>query len=107
MAADQATVIPAPARVALDLVSRMEVLAEESEWNRVEGLAQKLQTVVLDIPESERRAVVVAVSDRLERLRTVALVSRGEVTGKLSGIRRGQAATLAYGQPRSSGTMPA
>ena len=107
MAADQATVSPAPARAALDLVSRMEVLADECDWSRVEGLAQKLHRVILDIPESERRAVVVVVSDRLERLRTVALVSRGEVTGKLSGIRRGQAATLAYGQPRSPGAMSA
>ncbi len=107
MAADQATVRPDPAKVALELVGRMEALADEGEWSRVEGLAQKLRSVVLDIPEIERRAVVVVASDRLERLRTVALVSRGDVTGKLSGIRRGQAATLAYGQPRSSGAVPA
>lgn len=107
MAANQATSDLAPAAVALNIMSRMESLVTESEWSRVEGLAQRLKNAILDIPESERRAVVVEISDRLERIKTMALVSRGEVTGKLSGIRRGQAATRAYGQPAGPGAMSA
>ena len=99
MAANQATIDARPADVAMDLVARMEALAESSEWSRVEQLAVRLRNTVLEIPESERQAAIVSIGHCLERLQIKVLVSRGEVTEKLSDIRRGRVATRAYGQP--------
>ncbi len=90
-----------PTDMAMDMVSRMESLSANGEWNRVERLALRLKSAILEIPESEREAVVIAVSRRFERVQTVALVSRSELTDKLSEIRRGRVATRAYGEPKT------
>lgn len=99
MAANQASVNARPADLAMDIVARMEALADSGEWSRIEQLAARLRSVLLEVPENERQATIVSISDCLERLQVKVLVSRGEVAEKLSDIRRGQAATRAYGQP--------
>lgn len=99
MGANQANIESSPADIAMDLMARMESLAESGDWNRVERLAVRLRNTVLEVPESERQACVVSISHCLERLQVKVLVARGEVTEKLSDIRRGQLATRAYGQP--------
>ena len=99
MAANSARIEASPADVAMDMMARMESLAESGDWNRVEQLAVRLRNIVLEIPESDREASIVSISHCLERLQVKVLVSRGEVTEKLSDIRRGRVATRAYGQP--------
>ena len=99
MAANQARIESDPADVAIDMMARMESLAESGDWNRVEQLAVRLRNVVLEIPESDREAAIVSISHCLERLQVKVLVARGDVTEKLTDIRRGQVATRAYGQP--------
>jgi len=99
MVASQATIEACPGDIALDIMGRMDALAANDEWSRIEQLAARLRSVILEVPESERHAVVVAVGHCLERVQTKALVSRGEVTDKLAEIRRGQVATRAYRQP--------
>lgn len=99
MAANHATVDARPADVAMDLVARMESLAESSEWSRIEQLAVRLRNTVLEIPKSERQEAIASIGHCLERLQIKVLVSRGEVAEKLSDIRRGQVATRAYGKP--------
>ncbi len=84
---------------ALELVARMEVLAANGDWRGTENLAQHIKSLVLDIPETERKGVLRAFARGLERVQTLALSSRNEVTEKLSEIRRGRVATRAYGQP--------
>lgn len=99
MAANSARIEASPADVAMDMMARMESLAESGDWNRVEQLAVRLRNIVLEIPESDREASIVSISHCLERLQVKVLVSRGEVTEKLSDIHRGRVATRAYGQP--------
>ena len=99
MAANQASVNASPADHAMDIVARMEALADSGEWSRIEQLAARLCSVLLDIPDKERQAAIVRISPCFERLQIKVLVSRGEVAEKLSDIRRGQVATRAYGQP--------
>jgi hypothetical protein len=99
MAANQATISARPADVAMDTIARMEALAASGEWSRIEQLAVRLRNAILEIPEDERQATIVSVGHCLERLQIKVLVSRGEVTEKLSDIRRGRVATRAYGQP--------
>ena len=102
MAANQAMIDASPAEIAVDMMARMEALAASSEWSRVEQLAVRLKSAVLDVPENERQSVAVAIAHSLERVQTIALVSHGEVKEKLSEIHRGRAATRAYGQPKGT-----
>lgn len=84
---------------ALDIVGSMASLASRGEWRSVEQLAVRLRHAILDVPEKERRSVLLAVNRHLEELQTVVLTSRAELQGKLSAIHRGRIATRAYGQP--------
>ena len=100
MVANQATLESTPEDVVLEMLERMEALAANGEWDRTERLAVRIKCAVLDVPEQIRHSSVAAVSQSLERIQTMALSSRSEVTDKLSGIRRGRVATRAYGQPQ-------
>ncbi len=104
MVANQATVETSPSDLAMDTVSRMEELAVNGEWYRVEKLAVRLKSVILEIPDNERQSLLAAVNRRFERVQTIALVSRNELKDKLSEIRRGRIATRAYGQPKPQGS---
>lgn len=99
MVANQARLPDSPADVAMDIVARMEALAVDGDWGRIEQLAVRLRSTILEIPQQERQAAIVSVGQCLERLQIKVLVSRGEVAEKLSDIRRGQVARRAYGQP--------
>lgn len=99
MAASQATIESRPADLAMETVARMEALAASGDWSRVEQLAVRLRHIVMEVPEHERQAVIVSIGHCLDRLQTKVQVSRGEISEKLTDIRRGQVATRAYGQP--------
>ncbi len=104
MVANQATVEASPSDLAMDTVSRMEELAVNGEWYRVEKLAVRLKSAILEIPDNERQPLLAAVNRRFERVQTIALVSRNELKDKLSEVRRGRIATRAYGQPKPQGS---
>ncbi len=97
MVANRAEAEVSPGNMAREMASNMEQLAAEGQWNGVERIAARLRSVVLEVPVSERREVMEFVNYALERVRTQALSSRGEVAGKLSEIRRGRDAARAYG----------
>lgn len=97
MVANRATAEVSAGRMAREMAKNMEELAANGQWSGVEQIVVRLRSVVLEIPEAERREVMELVNLSLERVRTQALTSRGEVTGKLSEIRRGRDAARAYG----------
>jgi len=99
MLANQVTIELRPADLAIETVARMEALATRGDWSDVEQLTVRLRHTVLEVPESERQAVIVTIGHCLDRLQTKVLESRGEVSEKLTDIRRGRAANIAYGQP--------
>lgn len=82
--------------IALQMASRMEVLAANGDWVNVGQQLVRLQQALLDIPESERREALLETARSLERVQTLALAKRRDVTDKLSEIRRGKVATRAY-----------
>ncbi len=102
MVANQVDIERTPASMVLDAASLMESVAARGEWQHTEKLAKQLKRAVLDIPASDRRVLIAAVRQSLERVQTMALGSRVEVTDKLTEIRRGRMATRAYGQPDSA-----
>ena len=97
MVANRATAEVSPGLMAREMAKHMEELAAKGQWGGVEHIVVRLRSVVLEVPEGERREVMQFVNYCLERVRTQALSSRGEVTGKLSEIRRGRDAARAYG----------
>ena len=98
MVAHQTSVESRPADTVIETVARMEASVASGDWARVEQLAVRLRHIVIEVPESERQAVIVSVGRCLDRLQTKVLQSRGEVGDKLSDIRRGRVANRAYGQ---------
>ena len=99
MLANQAAMEAGPAELALDIVARMETLAESGEWGRIERLAARLRGAILETPVEQRQAVLVAARRCVERIQSKALGSRNDTREKLSEIRRGRVAARAYGQP--------
>jgi len=97
MVASRTTSEVSPASMAREMAKNLEQLAANDQWNGAEQVVARLSSVILEIPEDERREVLEYVSYCLERVRTQALSSRGEVTSKLSEIRRGRDAARAYG----------
>lgn len=96
MAAKQQAIELSPADEALRIALKMAELAEAGEWSDVEQLALKVQRAVVKVPEAHRRQVILDIQRTTERVAAGAADAREEVTGKLTDLRRGQAATEAY-----------
>ena len=74
----------------------MEELAAAGDWDEVEDLAVRLRSALLEVPEAERRSVLLAVQRSTEKVTAGARSARETVTGKISELRLGQVAKKAY-----------
>lgn len=101
MVANEVNIDTGPDAIVFEMLERMVALAANAEWARTERLAARLKSEVLKVPESARASLLMSVSQSLEQVQTMALVSRSDVAEKLGEIRRGRDATRAYGQPQS------
>jgi len=95
--ASQASIEQSPESVVLQLSASMESLAAEEDWQGVESIAEELRRAALQVPETERREMLLAVRRSIENVQALAVEARRCVSEKLSGIRRGKNATRAYG----------
>lgn len=96
MVASQAAVAESASTIALEMAGHIETLAAAGEWEDVEEIVVRIKHTVAKVPESERRAVIVAVQQSLEKVATAARSARQDVTIKVTELRRGQAAKKAY-----------
>lgn len=96
MVASQAIMTNSTATEALDIAKRMEAHAEAGDWDQIEVLAERLRTAVTDVPEAERRAVLIAVQRSIDNIAAGASRARQTVSGKIAELRRGQVAKKAY-----------
>jgi len=96
MAASQKAMRESPQAVALEMSEHMETLAADGDWAEVENLAIRLRGAVMKVPEADRRTILLAVQQSAERVAAHAKEVREDVTGRITAIRRGQAATKAY-----------
>ena len=96
MAANTALETQSPQTIVKEMAEHMESMAAAGEWTEVENLAIRLRSAVMSVPEGERRALLLEVKNRCEKVAQSAESARQEVTGKMSAIRRGQVATKAY-----------
>jgi len=96
MAANQAAVAQSAASIALEMSEHIETLAAAGDWDEVEDIVVRLRSAVMNVPESERYAVIHAVQSSLEKVADRAKSARQDVTVKVTELRRGQAAKKAY-----------
>lgn len=84
------------AAAALQISERMQELAGEGEWDEIETLAIELRRAVIAVAESDRRPLLLALQRNTTALAADAKAAREDLGGKISELRRGQAAKKAY-----------
>ena len=99
VATEPMTYSPPPgsqAAAALQISERMQELAGEGEWDEIEALAIELRRAVMAVGETDRRPLLLALQRSTTALAADAKAARENVGGKISELRRGQAAKKAY-----------
>lgn len=96
MAANPAALREQPGVEALEMVEQMRALADAGDWTEVESLAVRLKSAVMQVPESLRRDVLIAVQRATREVADKAEDARSDVTDRLSALRLGQKAAKAY-----------
>ena len=96
MVASQAAMQERPEAVVLEMAASMVQHADAGEWERVEELAVRIRSAILEVPEDQRRNVVLDVQRRLQHVNEMAEKYRGDIADRLSVIRRGRHAARAY-----------
>ncbi len=96
MVASHAEMTDSAVSIALAMCERMEALAGAGDWDEVEDIALRLRHAVMEVPEAERRPVVLAAQRSTAKVAAGAQTARQTVTGKISELRRGQVAKKAY-----------
>ena len=96
MAAKHALAPQSPESVVREMAEHMKKMAAAGDWAEVENIAIRLRSAVMDVPEGERRGLLMAVKSCCEKVAQEAEVARQDVSGRMSAIRRGKVATKAY-----------
>jgi len=82
--------------IVLAMCERMEALAAAGAWDEVEDIALRLRHAVMEIPEADRRSVLLTAQRSTAKVAAGAKIARQTVTAKISELRRGQVAKKAY-----------
>ena len=96
MVASQAAMQERPGAVVLEMAASMAQHADAGEWERVEELAVRIRSAIMEVPEDQRRNVVLDVQRHLQHVNEMAEKYRGDIADRLSVIRRGRHAARAY-----------
>lgn len=96
MVASQKVMSDTAVTSAMEVVSQMEALAATGEWEQIADVAERLRAAVLDVPETERRSVLIAAQQCTDKVLAEAQHAHESVSGKISELRRGQVAKKAY-----------
>jgi hypothetical protein len=85
-----------PVQVAAEIVAAMEADAAGGDWDSVGRLAVRLQAAILHVPERERRRLLLAARQSVQKVQQRAREARDDLAGKLTALRRGRDMTAAY-----------
>ena len=96
MVASQAALADNAKTIALEMAEHIETLAKAGEWDEVEDMVVRLRSIIMQVPEAERRAVIVKIQQSIDTVSAAARDARQDVTSKVTELRRGQAAKKAY-----------
>lgn len=95
--AEQTVMSDAPQAVVRELLGSIEDRAMSGDWSEVENLTRRLRGALLDVPEAERRPMILEVQASTEKVTLIALDARTEVGKRINTVRTGQTAAKAYG----------
>ncbi|MDX1515710.1 MAG: hypothetical protein R3288_02665 [Woeseiaceae bacterium] len=96
MAVSQPRAAESAQTVVREMSEHMRELAGRGDWSEVEDIAVRLRAAVMNVPESERRELLVEVQRVTEQVAATARDAHRDVTARLAKLRRGQVATEAY-----------
>lgn len=96
MVASQAALKDNRVAVVLQMTGQMEALADSGEWERIEEISLRVRAAVMEVPEAERRALLLAVQRSMDKVTAGAREARQTVSDKIAELKRGQAAKKAY-----------
>ena len=69
---------------------------DDGDWEKVEATVRRLRSLVVRVPMAERRDVLLAVRDAVERIRPQAVGKRDELGRRLAAIKTGRRAAESY-----------
>ena len=96
MVASQAAMQERPEAVVLEMAARIEEHARAGDWEQVEELVVCIRSIILQVPESQRRNVLLNVQRHVQHVNELAEKQRGDIADRLTDIRRGRHAAKAY-----------
>lgn len=96
MVASHAVIADTPESKVLEMSKRMEMLAAAGDWDDVEDITVRLRSALLEVPEANRRPLLLAVQRSTEKVAEGATTARQSVSGKIKELRLGQVAKKAY-----------
>lgn len=96
MVASQAAVEENPKATVLQMTAHMEALADSGDWEHIEEVAARLCAAIMNVPEDERRPLLLAVQQSTDKVAAGAKQARQTVSDKIAELRRGQVAKKAY-----------
>ena len=86
-----------PVRVAAGIVATMEAQAANGDWDGVEETATRLRVAILEVPERDRRPILLAARQSIRKVHSRVEAVREEVASRIAVLRRGKDMAAAYG----------
>jgi len=77
-------------------MQEMERLAAAGDWDNIALILQSLPGLIAGIPEQERRDILLAARNRVDRIHTQAIEKSEEIGSQLAGLKTGRRAAASY-----------
>jgi hypothetical protein len=77
-------------------LDEMDQLVEAGDWQKIEAVLKRLPQLMLHVPVSERRDVLLAARSKVEQVRERVLQQSHAVGERLSTIKTGRQAAASY-----------
>jgi len=97
MVASKAAMTESPGAVVREMSEYIEALVDEGDWVEVEDMLVRLRGALLNVPEDERRDLIIVVQQITDKVAAKAEQAREGLAGRLSTLKRGRRARTAYG----------
>ena len=81
----------------------MERYADAGEWEKIESLLKRLPPLVGQVPIADRRDILLATRDTVERIRSRVIQQSDELGGRLATLKTGREATASYRETMQTG----
>lgn len=85
-----------PVELVREHLNGMQEYAEAGDWQKVQAIVGRMQSLIEQVPLSKRRDLVLEASRGVDKIRQSANYARNEVCEKLSSIRQGRKAAASY-----------